>query len=286
MVQSCPGPRRRLVSHPSPMWRRIARHDQVVPRPEEHVAARDHDAAVLGGGEIDLPAPAQAGPVGDDVAVGAQASDAAVGKNPQAKVRGFWRPFDRKQVVRVAGQRRARQHLAPVGALDVVVRRQRGKIADVDGARFREVALEVRRVHVDATDHAWNAKPDDRTNRSPARAGGASPSRPSICRVRCIRLPATRGASGAISRSLGAKNSSLAATTAPPRRSAARSISSRNAGVIRDVRAQQDPARAGSAMPMPFEPHDPVAVLPDEPPSRNVIRTIPRSGSPAYGVSL
>src|SRR5207248_1246592 len=30
--------------------RSVARHDQVVPRPEEHVAARDDDAAVLGRG--------------------------------------------------------------------------------------------------------------------------------------------------------------------------------------------------------------------------------------------
>ena len=85
--------------------RRIARHDQVVARPEEHVAAGDDQAAVLGGGEIDLAAPPQARPVGDDLAVDAQPRDAAVGKDPQAQVRRrSARRRSANEIVRVAGR--------------------------------------------------------------------------------------------------------------------------------------------------------------------------------------
>ena len=48
----------------------------------------------------------------------------------------------------------------------------------------------------------------------PARAGAASPSRPSICRARCTRPRARPAGSGLIRCSFGAKNSSFAATTA------------------------------------------------------------------------
>ena len=92
---------------------RVARHDQVVPRSEEHVAAGDDHAAVFDRGEIDVAAPAQPLPVGHDVAVDAQPGDAAVGEDSQSHVRRGDRGVDREQVVRVALQRRARQDLGP-----------------------------------------------------------------------------------------------------------------------------------------------------------------------------
>ena len=87
IVQSWPGPRRRLRFPAVAHVRRIAGHDQVVPRAEEHVAARHDDAAVLGGGQVDLAAQSQPLPVGHHFAVDAQARDAAVGKDPQPQVR-------------------------------------------------------------------------------------------------------------------------------------------------------------------------------------------------------
>ena len=67
-----PPPRFPAIAH----VRRAAGHDQVVFRAEEHVAAAQHLAAVLGRGEIDLLAePSQAVPVGDDFAVHAERLD-------------------------------------------------------------------------------------------------------------------------------------------------------------------------------------------------------------------
>ena len=68
---------------------------------------------MLDGGEIDVAAPAQPLPVGDDVAVDAQPRDAAVGKDPQPQVRRRRRAVDRDEIVRVAVERRARQDLGP-----------------------------------------------------------------------------------------------------------------------------------------------------------------------------
>src|SRR5689334_7467 len=48
-------------------------HDQVVPVTKEHVAARKHERAVFGGGEIDVARTLQSFPIGHDFAVHTQA---------------------------------------------------------------------------------------------------------------------------------------------------------------------------------------------------------------------
>src|SRR5262245_24896712 len=130
--------------------RRVARHDQVVPRPEEHVAAGDDEAAVLRGREIYIAAFAEPIPVGDDVAVRPKPRDTAVWVDAETQMgcsRGFG---DREQVVRVAFERPARQNLDPVRP-----------VALVDRARLRIVPLEMRRLDVDAANDAAHTEADD-----------------------------------------------------------------------------------------------------------------------------
>src|SRR5262249_7778290 len=60
--------------------RRVAGHDQIVARSEEHVAARDDDGAMLDGREIDVALLAQPFPVGHHLAVDAQSRAGPSGK--------------------------------------------------------------------------------------------------------------------------------------------------------------------------------------------------------------
>jgi len=73
---------------------RVAGHDQIVTRTEKHVAARDDEAAMLGGGEIDVAALCEPNPVGDHLTVDPKPRDAAVRKDPEAHMSRFWRIAD------------------------------------------------------------------------------------------------------------------------------------------------------------------------------------------------
>ncbi len=161
MVQSCPGPRRRLVSQPSPMLSASPRQDQVVPRSEEHVAAGDDHAAVLGRGEIDVTAQAETRPIRQDVAVDAQPRHAAVGKDAQPQVRRATATLDGKDVVRIAGQRGPRQNLRPLGARHIVGRRHAWNVTRLERAGFGIVPLEVGRLDVHDARDSRSAEADD-----------------------------------------------------------------------------------------------------------------------------
>ena len=118
---------------------------------------------MFGGGQVDLAAAPQAVPVGHDVAVDAQPGDAAVGEDPQSDMRAGDRGTDREPIVRIAGQRSARQDLSPPRIAGTVLRQPdfRRQVRDVNRARFRVVALEMRGLDVDAAHDAGHAEPDD-----------------------------------------------------------------------------------------------------------------------------
>ena len=120
---------------------RAAGHDQVVLRTEEHVAAREHVAAVLRRGEIDFVAEtAGEAPVGNDVAVHAQASDAAVRKDIDAEMRHRERLLHFEFVLQVALQVRLRQQFRPVLAVDRAIDRARVGIVAAEEARVDDHA--------------------------------------------------------------------------------------------------------------------------------------------------
>ena len=111
--------------------------------------------------KIDVPAARQLIPVGDDVAVHAEARDAAVGIDAKPHVRRGFRVVDRKQIVRVAGELRFLQRLGPLRARDRVRRRIVPEVRTIDCAGVRIVALEERGMNVDAPHDAARAQPDD-----------------------------------------------------------------------------------------------------------------------------
>ena len=113
IVQSWPGPRRRLVSQPSPMLRASPGMIRLCRDPKNMSLHATTMPPCSAAARSTSPAPPQAVPVGHDVAVDAQPGDAAVGEDPQSDMRGGDRGADREQIVRVAGQRRARQDLDP-----------------------------------------------------------------------------------------------------------------------------------------------------------------------------
>ena len=85
MAQSCPGPRRRRVSQPSPMFAGAPRHDHVVLARRSACRSRRARGRRVGWRPDRLHADrAQPRPVHGDVAVDAQARDAAVGEDVQA----------------------------------------------------------------------------------------------------------------------------------------------------------------------------------------------------------
>lgn len=71
------------------------------------------------------------------------------------------RPLDREPVVGVALEPDRREHLLPRCLLKLARRAQPTEITDVQRARFREVALEMRGLHVDATDDPRRAQSHD-----------------------------------------------------------------------------------------------------------------------------
>ena len=76
---------------------------------KEHVAARKHERAVFRRGEIDVATGAfETFPVRNYFTINTQSRDAAVGKDPETKVRDPFAVIDRKRVARVAGKLRLR----------------------------------------------------------------------------------------------------------------------------------------------------------------------------------
>src|SRR5262245_15626275 len=67
--------------------RRVARHDQVVTRTIEHVAACDDEATMLRRGQVDIAAAREPRPIGHDVAVNTKPRDAAIRENAQPQMR-------------------------------------------------------------------------------------------------------------------------------------------------------------------------------------------------------
>ena len=92
---------------------RSARHDEMVPVSEEHVADEEGQTAVLRRGEVDLGAGMVTSGIEVAFAVHAKAGDTAVREDVEAKMREWGRGQHGKQVPRVALERRSRQNLRP-----------------------------------------------------------------------------------------------------------------------------------------------------------------------------
>ena len=225
------GPARAAASSPSRRpCRRRAGHDQVVAVAEEHVAAGDDQAAVLHRREVDLAGGRTSrGQSGSDLAVDAQPRDAAVREDVEPQVGDAARcPFRiGNRFLAVALERRARQDLdARRLAVSSAGARMPVDRAGVERAGFGIVAAE----EAGVDDHAARARRAGRGGRwhqswpGLAAAAGLPAVHPLAASV---YSPAMNTGRPALSRfSFGAKNSSFAASTAPPRRSAARSTRS------------------------------------------------------------
>ena len=176
-----------------------ARHDEIMTRAEELVITSNDEPSVLRSGEVDelgareLSRPASAG---HDVTVDAQACDAAIWVNVESQMGETLRDVDGEEVLAVALQVHARKDRRPLNFIG-------GELRDVgvavdaralDRARFRVIAFEERRVDDEPADDAREAEPDDRGVVIGIEARGFGilplaarlPSRPSICRDRCI----------------------------------------------------------------------------------------------------
>ena len=140
---------------------RVARHDQVVARSVEHVAARDHGPAMLDRSQVDIAATAQPIPVGHDFTVNTEPRHPAIRKDTEPQVRRGLRILDRQQVVGISLQRSARQDLAPPRLHQGLDRPDSRQIAGVDRARLRIIAGEKRGMNVDPAGNAACAQPDD-----------------------------------------------------------------------------------------------------------------------------
>ena len=165
IAQSCPGPRRRLVSQPSPMFARGPGMIRLCREPKNMSLQATTSAPFSSAREIDVAAAARSSlPVGDDLAVDAQARDAAVGEDVEPQVR---EPRVRRSIANRFCESPCERRLAAAISLHAACvsasdRRQRaGDRSRVDRARLGEVAAEEGGVDDDAADHARHAEPDD-----------------------------------------------------------------------------------------------------------------------------
>ena len=188
-TKSWPGPRRRRVSQPSPMS---------LPRPGKSRLCIEpkcwslvaiawppfSNAASRGASRVG------ARPVGNHLAVGAQARHSAVGEDVQPQVGA--RPIRRARDPMVLVRLRAATP-APGSTTRAIGRRRSGAVPRFDRRRHRLVAVEERGVDVDAA-HDARARTDARCRSRGRRRGAvASPTRPSTCRGRRRRLRARSG---------------------------------------------------------------------------------------------
>ena len=103
---------------------------------------------------------AQRVPIGSHVPIHPQPCDPAVGKDVQSYV-GRMNRADLQDVVRIATERGSLHGRLPRSTLEIVVRRRSRHETDVHTAGVGIIALEMRRLDVDAVDHARRAELDD-----------------------------------------------------------------------------------------------------------------------------
>ena len=139
--------------------------DEVLPVAVPHVTALGHESAVLHGCEVHDLARRQHGGIRDHVAVHAQSRDASVRMDRQAQVRdALGRGRDRKAVLRVAREHRAREQRRPRNRA-VEQRVQRGHAVHGCGIHTRglgKIAREEARIDGEAANAAGRPQANDR----------------------------------------------------------------------------------------------------------------------------